>query len=89
MGSMLSVAQFERSGDLEERSETALLGSGHLMEQVPYLGTHILTLPTAIWARQKGLHLPDPYTAAAKGLHFLQEKNYYRGFLSVRCMISK
>ena len=56
MGSTLSVAQFEKTGDLDERRETALLDSEHLMEQVPYLGTHILTLSAAMRARQEGLH---------------------------------
>jgi len=56
MGSTLSVAQFEKTGDLDERRETALLDSEHLMEQVSYLGTHILTLPAAMRVRQEGLH---------------------------------
>ncbi|MCL0065412.1 sugar phosphate isomerase/epimerase [Dehalococcoidia bacterium] len=56
MGSTLSVAQFETTGDLDERRETALLDSKHLTGQVPYLGTHILTLSAAIRARQEGLH---------------------------------
>lgn len=53
MSSTLSV--LEKTGDLGERRETALLGSEHLMGQVPYLGTHILTLPAAIRARQERL----------------------------------
>ena len=32
-----------------------MLDSRHLTERVPYLGTHILTLPAAIRARQEGL----------------------------------
>ncbi|MCL0103292.1 sugar phosphate isomerase/epimerase [Dehalococcoidia bacterium] len=56
MSSTLSVARWEKTGDLDKRRETALLDSRHLTGQVTYLGTHILTLPAAIRARQEGLH---------------------------------
>ncbi|MCL0065403.1 sugar phosphate isomerase/epimerase [Dehalococcoidia bacterium] len=56
MTSTLSVARCETTGDLDERRETALLDSKHLTGQVAYLGTHILTLPAAIRARQEGLN---------------------------------
>ncbi len=56
MSSTLSVARCETTGDLDERRETALLDSKHRTGQVPYLGTHILTLPAAIRASQEGLN---------------------------------
>ncbi|MCL0105989.1 sugar phosphate isomerase/epimerase [Thermodesulfovibrionales bacterium] len=56
MSSTLSVARWEKTGDSDKKRETALLDSRHLTGQVTYLGTHILTLPAAIRARQEGLH---------------------------------